>query len=212
MRINPILYGVIVLTVFFGIILGFQTAGIWSVSGKVTSSGERVQPSASDVETIKGWMTLEQISTTYNVSLDALVRQFALPSYTPISTSISDLESDTFDTTLLKAWLQSRIDGLDNSPTSVILLETTPEVSSTLDILAEASLTPTEHVPEDMTVTGKTTFQQLLDWGISVEVIQNIIGDELPPPSVIVKDYVTGKGMEFTTAKTLLQAELDRLK
>ncbi len=41
MRINPIIYGVLVLVVFFGIILGFQAAGIWSISGKVTASGEQ---------------------------------------------------------------------------------------------------------------------------------------------------------------------------
>jgi hypothetical protein len=212
MRINPFVYGAIVLTVFFGIILGFQSAGVWSVSGKVTSSGERVQPSAADVETIKGWMSLDQIVTTYGVSLAELLGQFNLPVDTPVSTSISDLESDTFDTTLLKAWLQSRIDGLVNSQTSIITPVTTPQVLSTPEILAEASPSSTEHVPEDMTITGKTTFLQLLDWGLSIDVIQKIIGDELPPSSLIIKDYVTGKGMEFTTAKTMLQAELDRLK
>ncbi len=36
MRINPFIYGVFVLVVFMGTILGFQAAGIWSVSGKIT--------------------------------------------------------------------------------------------------------------------------------------------------------------------------------
>jgi hypothetical protein len=107
MRINPILYGVLVLTVFFGIILGFQAAGIWSISGKVTADGEAVQPFVADVNSIKGWMTLEKIATTFNVPLADLLKQFSLPADTPPTTAIKDLESDTFDTTALRDWLQS---------------------------------------------------------------------------------------------------------
>ena len=107
MRINPIIYGVLVLTIFFGIILGFQAAGICSISGKVTANGEAVQPSVADVNTIKGWMTLEQIATTFNVPLADLLKQFSLPADTPPTTAIKDLESDTFDTTSLRDWLQS---------------------------------------------------------------------------------------------------------
>ena len=61
MRIKPYIFGILVLVVFLGTILAFQAAGIWSISGKTTASGEAVQPSADDVNTIKGWMTLDQI-------------------------------------------------------------------------------------------------------------------------------------------------------
>ncbi len=103
MRINPIVYGFVVLVVFLVTILGFQAAGIWSVSGKVTSDGGAVQPSATDVNTIKGWMTLEQITTTYKVPLDDLLAQFDLPADTPATTAIKDLESDLFSVTNLRA-------------------------------------------------------------------------------------------------------------
>jgi hypothetical protein len=109
MRIKPIIYGVFVLVVFFGIILGFQAAGIWSTSGKVTASGEQAQPFAADVNTIKGWMTLEQVSTTFNVPVADLLKQFDLPSDTLPTTALKDLESDTFDITALRDWLQSRV-------------------------------------------------------------------------------------------------------
>ncbi len=108
MRIHPIFYGALVLTVFLGIVLGFQTAGVWSVSGKITTDGSQVQPSVADVSTIKGWMTLEQISTTYDVPLAELLSQFDLPADTAPSTALKDLESDLFSVTNLRAWLQSR--------------------------------------------------------------------------------------------------------
>jgi hypothetical protein len=108
MKINPFIYGVLVLTVFLGVILGFQGAGVWSTSGKMTGSGERIQPSAADVNTIKGWMTLEQVSTTFNIPVADILSAFKLPADTPASTALKDLESDTFDIPALRTWLQER--------------------------------------------------------------------------------------------------------
>ncbi len=108
MRIHPIVYGFLVLSVFFGTILGFQATGIWSVSGKVTANGEAVQPSAADVNSIKGWMTLDQVTATFNVSLVDLLQQFDLPNDTPPSTALKDLESESFDIPALRSWLQGR--------------------------------------------------------------------------------------------------------
>ena len=72
------LYGILVVSVFLGIIFGFQSAGIWSTSGKVSASGEAILPLAEDVNTIKGWMTLAQISTVYGVSVDEILSEFKL--------------------------------------------------------------------------------------------------------------------------------------
>jgi hypothetical protein len=105
MRINPFVYGVIVVALFLGVIYGFQGAGVWSTSGKVTGSGERVAPSASDVNSIKGWMTLEQVSTTFGVPVEEILSAFSLPADTPSSTALKDLESETFSVTALREWL-----------------------------------------------------------------------------------------------------------
>ena len=108
MKINPFVYGVLVLVIFLGVIFGFQGAGVWSTSGKVDATGERIQPSAADVNTIKGWMTLEQVSTTFNVPVADILSAFNLPADTPASTALKDLESDTFDIPGLRTWLQER--------------------------------------------------------------------------------------------------------
>lgn len=88
---------------------------------------------------------------------------------------------------------------LENTPTSAIDA-TAPSVSST------------EHVQPAGTITGKTTFQQLLDWGMKPEVIESILGGPMPDTGMIVKDFVASKGMDFPTLKTKLQTELDKLK
>jgi hypothetical protein len=108
MKINPFVYGVIVLVVFLGVIFGFQAAGVWSTSGKVDTSGKALQPSAADVDTIKGWMTLEQVSTTFGVPVAEILTAFDLPADTSASTALKDLESDTFDIPTLRIWLQNQ--------------------------------------------------------------------------------------------------------
>jgi hypothetical protein len=157
MRINPIAYGIIVLAVFFGVILGFQAAGVWSVSGKVNSSGDAVQPSAADVETIKGWMTLEQVSTTYNVRLADLLAQFELPAGTPATTAIKDLESDVFSVTALRDWLLSRQNGSPVERTSIPSdMAASPKPDQVKPAETEP-LTPTAtvHAVPERTITGK---------------------------------------------------------
>jgi hypothetical protein len=216
MRINPFIFGILTLAIFMGTILGFQAAGIWSVSGKVTADGQAIQPSSADVNSIKGWMTMEQITTTYNVPLEELRAHFDLPADTPASTAIKDLESDLFSVTNLRTWLQARQDGnsgapVENSPTPVDPTAT-PEPVTVQPVVEPPAPTATVHAAPARTITGKTTFQELLDWGVSKEAIQKVVGGSLPPGTTVIKDYVTGKGLEFSSIKTGLQAEVDQVQ
>jgi hypothetical protein len=70
----------------------------------------------------------------------------------------------------------------------------------------------TEHVQPEGAITGSTTFQQLLDWGVQKEAIEKVLGEAMPDPASVIKDFVTGKGLEFKTAKDALQAEVDKTK
>jgi hypothetical protein len=211
MRINPIVYGVLVLVVFVGIILGFRAVGIWSVSGKISSSGDQVQPVADDVDTIKGWMTLEQISATYNVPVVDILGQFELPADTLSSTAIKDLETDLFSVTNLRTWLEGRVQAAEAPQNAGAAAVPFQQTASTSTVPAMATSVPAEHVATDKTVTGRTTFQDLLDWGVPQEAIQKVIGGDIPAASVVVKDFITEKGMEFPTIKAQLQAEVEKI-
>ncbi len=108
MKINPFVYGIFVLAVFLGVIFGARSAGLWSTSGKTDASGQTIQPSTSNVESIKGWMTLEQVSTAYNIPVEEILAAFDLPAETPPTTALKDLESPTFDIPTLRAWISAR--------------------------------------------------------------------------------------------------------
>lgn len=213
MRINPVFFGILVLGVFLGTVWGFQRAGVWSVSGKLDREGRVVQPAVDDVNTIKGWMTLEQISTTYQVPLEMITQQFNLPADMPASTAVKDLESDTFSVEGLREWLQSQIQlaqpDEEIEPIQVPLLTPTPGLQAVEPTVTAA---PTEHAAAEKMITGKTTFQDLLDWGVSEDAIRQVIGDDLPALSTVVKEYASGQGRGFGEFKAALQMLVDEVK
>ena len=60
-------------------------------------------------------------------------------------------------------------------------------------------------------IRGRTTFQELLDLGLSQETIAQVIGGPIPDPAMRVKIYCDENGLDFETVKEQLQSELDRL-
>jgi hypothetical protein len=81
--------------------------------------------------------------------------------------------------------------------------------------LAEATPASVEtHVPttEEYTVKGKTTFGEIITWGVPQDVIEQLIGGPMPDPAMSVKDYASANGLSFETLKPALQAEVDKVK
>ena len=108
MKINPVVYGLVVLALFLGTIGAFRAAGVWSVSGKVSASGDKVSVDAADVNTIKGWMAVGDVAEAFNVPLAELLAHFELPADTDPATPVKELESDTFEVAALREWLAER--------------------------------------------------------------------------------------------------------
>lgn len=69
-----------------------------------------------------------------------------------------------------------------------------------------------EHTPEANKVGGKTTFQNLLDWGVKQADIETTIGQPLPATNLLIKDWATAQGLTFSTLKDHLQALVDAVK
>ncbi len=72
-----------------------------------------------------------------------------------------------------------------------------------------------EHTPivEAGTVKGKTTFAELMEWGLTAEEIEQVFGVPLPAaPGMTVRDFCSQKNLDFETIKPALQLELDRIR
>lgn len=60
-------------------------------------------------------------------------------------------------------------------------------------------------------IKGKTTFQEVLVWGVPKETIDAIFRMEMPNPLTKIKDFCAEKGLDFETIKPALQAEVDKI-
>ena len=68
----------------------------------------------------------------------------------------------------------------------------------------------TQAESSDRLLKGKTTFQEVLDWGVPQETIESILGGPMPNPLTKVKDYCLEVGLSFEEVKLAIQAEIDK--
>ena len=114
--------------------------------------------------------------------------------------AVEMLKSHATLTTDQIAYLDAHAVILDNTPASV----TTTEVPSGDDNHTEIEST-------DRTLKGKTTFQEVLDWGVSQETIESILSSPMPNPLTKVKDYCAEQGLNFEEIRPAIQAEIDKV-
>jgi len=88
----------------------------------------------------------------------------------------------------------------------------TPEDELQSSDITDGDAEETEHNQDEMFVAGKTTFADLLDWGVPVEKIEALIGGEIPNRLMLVRDYCTENGLSFGNIKRKLQVEADKLE
>ena len=94
-----------------------------------------------------------------------------------------------------------------------IPVDAAPAIEATLQPGADSAVpAPTVHVAAAMTVTGQTSFQNLLDWGVPSEAITALLREPMPEPAMLIKDYFAGKGVEFSSMKGKIQVEVDKHK
>ena len=78
---------------------------------------------------------------------------------------------------------------------------------STADKLHETEETDMEEIA----VKGKTTFNDLLEWGVTRSEIESALGMQMGTPGETVRDYCQKNDIEFFEIKTKLQEKIDTL-
>jgi len=57
-------------------------------------------------------------------------------------------------------------------------------------------------------IRGRTTFREVLAWGVTKEQIEKVIRKPMPPEDTVIKDWCTAQGVEFP----VIRDALERLK
>jgi hypothetical protein len=73
---------------------------------------------------------------------------------------------------------------------------------------ADAAVTE-EHDADEAVIRGKTTFGDLLGWGLSKDQIEEVLGMPMGARLKAVRDFAFEEGLEFGTVRTALQALLE---
>jgi hypothetical protein len=80
-------------------------------------------------------------------------------------------------------------------------------------VTAEAPPVPQTDTQSETTegeVRGKTTFGELLSWGVSKEAIELALGLPIGKPGTAVRDYCAENGIEFSSVRDALQKAADQ--
>jgi hypothetical protein len=190
---------------------------------------------------IRGSYTFGDITNSFDVTPEILAQAFGMTGDDPAAFAIKELEAiyldsgyeiGTVSVRLFVAWYtglpfdptgqeiflpHSAAELLlakgNLSPDQVAYLEAhTVEVGMPAQETAPATAAvPSTNTSTETTIKGKTTFGELLVWGVPQAVIEQIIGGPLPDPAMTLKDYAAAQGLDFETLKSALQAEVDKV-
>ncbi|HKK65496.1 MAG TPA: hypothetical protein VJ967_06545 [Clostridia bacterium] len=82
-------------------------------------------------------------------------------------------------------------------------------VAGSVEATGESSAGAVTGEAEDTTIKGKTTFRDLMNWGLSEAEIEKVIGMRLGPPTQGLRDYFIEQEVEFSEYKDELQSRID---
>lgn len=103
-------YVVGMLAAFFAVIIAAQAGGYWIDKQGVTASGDIVVISnAQDIDEIKGWMKMSDVSSAYGFSLPELYQHFNIPPDTSPELTFNDVKPIVkgFSADEVKIWLKA---------------------------------------------------------------------------------------------------------
>ncbi len=69
-----------------------------------------------------------------------------------------------------------------------------------------------EQDADEAVIKGTTTFYDLYRWGVSGSGVISLLGGELPPTGMLIRDFCTQNGLNFATLKTELQLLVDKAR
>ena len=187
---------------------------------------------------IRGSYSLSDIEKSFGIEVDVMVKAFSLSIVeNPADFKVKELEEmygpapdgGEIGTDAVRLFV-SRYKGLPYTPEDTTRLPA-PALNQLRDRLAPADIealealsvqpgemrvetagdgTTTEHAETDeKLIKGVTTFGELLEWGLSREEIESVLGIEMGPKPVSIRDYLIENEMEFSAVKAELQTVAD---
>ena len=204
MKIRSLPLAIIVLVVFFGGIALSATFNLWKTES--TKTPAKIQKGEfsgeNDPSDIRGSYSFADIEKAFNIPVAVLAKAFGVPYIEdPAGFKAKNLEELYGE--LAAEDKEIGTDAVRLFAALYTGLPHTPEEAETHEESAQS---------EDRTIKGKTTFNDLLEWGLSKEDIEAALGIKMGARALTVRDFCKEKEIEFSSVKTELQSKVDALE
>lgn len=240
MKLKSASVGLLVIIVMFGGILAAGGLNLWqTTSSKVPATFKTGEWAGQyDPQDIRGSYTFADVAKYFALPVDVLADGFGVSRNEAADFQIKNLESmyealkeqgmevGTSSVRLFVAWYR----GLPFTDTELPWL---PQPAAEL-LRKQASLSSTQlhhlethsvdlqeeteapaggdiHTAVGESIKGKTTFRELLGWGLSQDAIEEALGRKMPPTQTVIRDFCTQNELTFSTVKAELQKKIDAI-
>lgn len=238
MKIKQWLIALLIFAVIFGGIGISMLAGVWTTEDDKVPSKFDTGDFAGEYnpEDIRGSYTFQDVADTFQIALSVLYDAFGIPAETDgtaiytkdIETAYGEAEIGNgsvqlfvglykgLPVAMLDTWLTPRgaqivLEHNKNLTQEQINYIETHQVDVALAAPEDAitAVVADAHDEEDEeAVKGTTTFQNVLDWGLSQAQVEEIIGGEMPAGNMLIRDYCTAQGLSFSEIKAAINDAL----
>lgn len=234
MKIKQWQIALIIVAVLFGGIGVAMLTGDWATeSDKVPAKFETGDFAGEyNPEDIRGSYTFQDVADSFQIDLAVLYDAFGIPAGTDgtaiktkdIETAYGEAEIGNgsvqlfvglykgLPVALIDTWLTPRAaeivlahnQSLTREEIDYILSHQVDTGMAVPEAAEETAAEVEEHDEAEQAVKGTTTFQQVLDLGLSQARVEEIIGGEMPAANMLIRDYCTAQGLSFSEIKTAL--------
>lgn len=193
MKLSSVAVAVIVVVSIFGTIGATALTGVWQTEGdrvpRLITDGE--YEGSYDPADIRGSYTFADIESA-----------FAVP-----ATKLAEADMDIAARSGLTD-VRVELPSLSGS----LVAEGVETDAASEGAVAATTLSETYETSEDETmIKGRTTFADLLGWGVTQDAIEEVIGGPMPARGTTIGDYASQQGIEFSGWKERLQSLVDSL-
>lgn len=223
--------------ILFGGILLSQVTGVWSsdTEKKPNRFEDGLFAGEYDPADIRGSYTLMDVSTLFEIDLDILIQAFTLNDdidaenfqtnnleayFTDSGYEIGNESVQVF-VALYKGLPIVLDDAVLPKAAVDILLQNRPDLTDEQraylekygkDVVASENPSEEEEEESETKINGTTTFQYVIDLGVSQEEIEEILGIKVEYTNQAIKDFCLDQGLSFSTIKTRLTEAIETSK
>ncbi len=200
-KMTWLVYGIVTVVIFFAPVLVAKQLGIWKTNFSSAAEVLVDDSGKKNPANIKGSMPLDVIAKEFEIPVDAFFKRFNLPEGTNpgdmVKNIVHPLDLETEDIRAFILEYQEKGEAAISAPEAS---EPAPGEVSPTPGQAESHAKP--ETASTLDIRGRTTMDELREFGLTKEQFKEITGVEMPDEADLkIKDFAEENGLDRETIK-----------